>query len=59
MAPDRRPMWLRLSAHALARLPHGVADAGRTGPTLVDRARLLGVWYERLAARVDRPSRAC
>jgi hypothetical protein len=48
-------MRLRLTALALARLPQAITDTERTGLALANRARLIAIWYERIAARVGRP----
>ncbi len=48
---------LRLTALGLAWLPEGAADVDDDGDRLINRSRLIAIWYERLAARVDRPGR--
>jgi len=50
-------MRLRLTAGAVAALPHGAADAHPSRDFLARRAQLLADWFERLATEVGRPHR--
>jgi uncharacterized membrane protein YccC len=60
---ERRELWrlvggslrLRLTAQAVAALPHGVADFEQARDALAERARLIAAWCEQLAVCVGPP----